>query len=158
MAGFLQTLMTDYQNQIQQHQNRPFLHAAMAACALMAGSGGEITFSQRIRVDQILETLEKLQIFDPHEAIDLFNDYTQAILDAPKVGHARALAAVQKVTADKETAGLLVRICIAVAQAGGEKNLSQQNEIVMLCSLLQVEPETTDLYIHCDDFRPHGGG
>ena len=155
MAGFLQSLLTDYQQQIQRHQNRPFLNAAMAACALMAGSGGEITFSQRIRVDQILETLEKLQIFDPHEAIDLFNDYTQNILDAPRAGHARALAAVQKVTANKETAGLLVRICMAVAQAGGEKNLSQQIEIVMLCSLLQVEPEATDLYIYSDDFAPH---
>ena len=155
MAGFLQSLLADYQNQIKRHQNRPFLNAAMAACALMAGSGGEITFSQRVRVDQILETLEKLQIFDPHEAIDLFNDYARAILDAPKEGHARALAAVQSVTADQETAGLLVRICMAVAQAGGEKNLSQEIEIVMLCSLLQVEPDNTDLYIHRDDFAPH---
>ena len=155
MAGFLQSLISDCQKQIQRHQNRPFLNAAMAACALMAGSGGKITFSQRVRVDQILETLEKLQIFDPHEAVDLFNDYTQAILDDPRDGHARALAAVQGVTADQETAGLLVRICMAVAQAGGERNLTQEIEIVMLCSLLQVEPDNTDLYINRDDFAPH---
>ncbi len=153
MAGLLQSLLTDYQTQILRHQNRPFLHAAMAACALMASSSGEITFSQRIRVDQILETLEKLQMFDPHEAVDLFNDYSQAILKSPRVGHSQALAAVQKVTADKETAGLLVRICMAVAQAGGESNLSQQIEFVMLCSLLQVEPEATDLYVHNDNFN-----
>jgi tellurite resistance protein TerB len=162
MAGFLQSLLADYQNQMQRHQNRPFLNAAMAACALMSGSGGEITFSQRVRVDQILETLEKLQIFDPHEAINLFNDYAQAILDNPRDGHARALAAVQAVTSAEvseggtagETASLLVRICMAVAQAGGERNLSQEIEIVMLCSLLEVEPENTDLYIHRDEFAP----
>ncbi len=72
----------------------------------------------------------------------------------PKEGHACALSAVQKVTADKETAGLLVHICMAVAQACGGKNLTQEIEIVMLCSLLQVEPETTDLYIHSGEFTP----
>jgi len=154
MAGFLQSLLTDYHKHLERHQNRPFLNAAMAACALMSSSGGEITFSQRIRVDQILETLEKLQIFDPHEAVDLFNDYTWAILEDPKAGHARALAAVQKCTADQDTAGLLIRICMAVAHADGEQKLSQQIELVMLCSLLQVEPQATDLYIHSDDFAP----
>ena len=154
MAGFLQSLLTDYQMEIQRNRNRPFLHAAMAACALMASTSGEVSFSQRVRVDQILETLEKLQIFDPHEAIDLFNQYTQAILDIPEEGHAKALAAVQNVTADEETAGLLVRICLAVAQAGGEKNLSQKIEIAMLCNLLHVEPQATDLSIHADDSSP----
>lgn len=154
MAGFLQSLLADYQQLLERHQNRPFLNAAMAACALMSSSGGEITFSQRIRVDQILETLEKLQIFDPHEGVDLFNDYTRDILQNPREGHERALAAVRRFTADKDTAGLLIRICMAVAQADGEKKLSQQIEIVMLCSLLQVEPEDTDLYIHSDDLAP----
>ena len=58
----------------------------MAACALIAISDGEITFSERIRVDQIVETLDALKVFDPHEAVDLFNDFTAAIRKSPKHG------------------------------------------------------------------------
>jgi len=146
MAGFLQSLLDDYQTQMERHRNRPFLNAAMAACALAACAEGEVTFSQRIRVDQILDTLERLKMFDPHEGVDRFNEYAAAILASPREGQQRAQEEVAKFTRDPETAGLLVRICLAVAEAGGEKSLSQQIQIVMLCSLLGVEPRHAGLY------------
>ena len=145
MAGFLQSLLDDYQTQMERHRNRPFLNAAMAACALAACVEGEVTFSQRIRVDQILETLERLRVFDPHEGVDLFNEYAEAILESPREGQERAHEVVRRFTSDPETAGLLVRICLAVAEAGGEKSLSQEIQAVMLCSLLGVEPEHVGL-------------
>jgi tellurite resistance protein len=146
MAGFLQSLLDDYRQQMERHRNRRFLNAAMAACALAACAEGEVTFSQRIRVDQILDTLERLKVFDPHEGVDLFNAYTGDILTAPRDGQRRAQEAVQEFTGDPETAGLLVRICLAVAESSGDKSLSQQIQIVMLCSLLGVEPRHAGLY------------
>ncbi len=146
MAGFLQSLLDEYQAQLERHRNRPFLNAAMAACALAACAQGEVTFSQRIRVDQILDTLERLKAFDPHEGIDLFNEYCSAILDNPRSGQQRAQDAVRVFTQDPETAGLLIRICLAVAESSGDKTLSQQVQIVMLCSLLGVEPRFAGLY------------
>jgi tellurite resistance protein len=118
----------------------------MAACALAAVADGEVSFGERIRVDQILDTLEELKVFDAHEAIDLFDDFTHAILAAPEEGRARAVAAVRQVTDDRERAELLVRICLAVAEVGGEKKLVDQIEIVILCSLLGIEPRYAGLY------------
>jgi tellurite resistance protein len=118
----------------------------MAACALAAVADGSPTFSERIRIDQILETLEALKIFDPHDGVDLFNEYSKAILEAPRDGRAKALAAVQSVTKDADTAALIVRICLAVAESKGEKTLVDQIEIVMLCSMLGVEPKDAGLY------------
>ncbi len=146
MSGFLSSLLSDYRKQLDRHRNRPFLRGAMAGCALAAIADGEVTFSERIRVDQILGTLEELKIFDPHEAIDLFNEFSAAILENPQSGRARALEAVRAVTADPERAELVVRICLAVAEAKGEKNLIDQIEIVMLCSILGVEPSFAGLY------------
>ncbi len=146
MSGYLQSLLDDYRTVMERYRNRPFLNAAMAACALAACAEGEVTFSQRIRVDQILDTLERLKVFDPHEGVDLFNHYAEAILESPKEGQARAQAAVKAFTGDPESAGLLVRICLAVAEAAGDKSISQQVQIVMLCSLLGVEPRFAGLY------------
>ena len=146
MSGFLSSLLSDYGQQLERHRNRPFLRATMAACALAAVADGEVSFSERMRVDQIFATLEELKVFDPHEAVDLFNEYSRAILESPKSGHEQALAAVNSVTSDPERANLLVRICLAVTEAKGHKTLVDQIEVVLLCSLLGVEPEFAGLY------------
>ena len=152
MNGFLSSLLTDYRAQIERHRNRPFLRAAMAACALAAVADGEVSFAERIRIDQILDTLEALKIFDPHEGVEPFNEYSEGILKAPRTGREQALAAVNAVTAEHtDCANLLVRICLAVAEARGEKGLNEQIEVVMLCSILGVELADAGLYT--DDAR-----
>lgn len=146
MTGFLQELLDRYHTELERHRNRPMLRGAMAACALAATADGEVRLAERMRVDRILETLEALRVFDPHEGVDLFNDFVEAILASPREGHQRAVEAVQAVTSDRETAALLVRICLAVAEAKAEVTLPEQIEIVMLCSILGVEPEHVGLY------------
>lgn len=146
MPGFLEGLLSEYHDMLERHRNRPMLRAAMAACALAAAADGEVTFGERIRVDQILSTLGTLKVFDPHEGVGLFNEFTEAIFESPRDGRERALEAVRAVTANAETAGLLVRMCLAVVEAKGEKSLVEEIEIVMLCGVLGVEPARVGLY------------
>ncbi len=146
MSGFLASLQNDYSSLMARHRNRPFLKAVMAACSLAAVADGEVSFSERMRVDQILQTLEELKVFDPHVAVDLFNGYSAAILASPKRGRKKALKAVQAVTQNADTAELLIRICLAVAEAKGKKGLIDQIEIVTLCTILGVEPKFAGLY------------
>lgn len=146
MAGFLRTLIDEYYTEIERHRNRPFMKATMAACALIAISDGEVTLSERIRVDQIVETLDALKVFDPHEAVDLFNDFTSAIRKSPKHGREQAIEAIQAVSENRETAALLVRVCLAISEARGPRSLVKQIEVVMLCGLLNIEPRDFGLY------------
>lgn len=146
-TGFLHELVAEYRVRLERHRNRPFLRASMAACALVASVDGEVTLSQRVRVDQILDTLEALQVFDPHEAVDLFNEYVASIFASPRAGRRAALDDVRKVAAgDPEKALLIVRICLAVGDAGGDISIAEQIEIVTLCSLLGVAPDDCGLY------------
>ena len=147
MAGFLSTLVNDYQTQLKRHQNRPFLEATMAACALVASADGVVSFGERIRVDQILAALESLKIYDAHEAVDLFNDFANRIFSSPREGHEHALRAVKAVADDAEKAELLVRIFLAICETGSEINLIKQIEVVMLCGMLNIEPGDCGLYI-----------
>ena len=62
----------------------------MAASALVATADGDISFGERVRLDQILETLEALKVYNPHDGVDLFRDYSEVILESPKKGHAAA--------------------------------------------------------------------
>lgn len=146
MSGFLASLLDDYQLEIERLRKRPFLKASMAACALAAVADGAPTLSERIRVDQILETLEALKIFDPHEGVDLFNEYSNAILQSPEDGRAKALHAVRAVTGRPETAALLVRMCLAVAEAKGELTRMDEIEIAAVCDALGVDCRDIGLY------------
>lgn len=146
MSGFLGALMETYRHQMERHHNLPFLKAAMAASAMVATADGNVSFTERVRVDQILSTLEELKVFDPHEGVDLFSGYADAILENPKQGHAAAAEALDAVKDDAEQRDLVVRICLAVAESNGETSLTDQIEIVTLCGLLGADAEAYGLY------------
>ncbi len=131
MAGFLDELKSLYQVQLERHRNRPFLRGVMAAGALVTTIHGEVTLGQRMRLDKVLETLGELKVFDPHEGVNLFDEYVQGIFADPPKGQARALREVKEVAADDaERAELLIRICLAISEADGGIDLAEQIEIV----------------------------
>ena len=145
MPGILDNLMHIFQTRSEKEQNRPFLEAAMAACAMVSASEGEVSFADRIRVDQIMETLTRLKVFDPHEGVNLFNHYTDRILASPKEGREEALKTIKTVTSDLETAELLIDLCLAVSLSNGITSLVEHIEIVSLCGLIGVDPDKIGL-------------
>jgi len=150
--SFLGTLINNFQDGLERNRNRPFLKATMAACALVATADGRVSLGERVRVDQILETLEALKIFDPHEAVDLFNEFADAILDSPKSGHEKALEALADGAGGVETNSLIIRVCCAISevkhdQADNTFFAADQIEIVSLCSRLGVDAKACGLYV-----------
>jgi tellurite resistance protein TerB len=146
MAGILKSLVDNYQAHLERQRNRPFLDGVMAACALVATADGEVSFAERVRVDQILATLDALKVFDPHEGIDIFNEFTDAILANPAEGHETAFQAMADVAQDAENGALMVRICCAISEANGEKSLADQIEITSICSRLGLDPGNCGIY------------
>jgi tellurite resistance protein len=56
------------------------------------------------------------------------------------------MEAVEAFAGTPESASLIIRICLAVAEADGQTTLTDQIEIVTLCSLLGVDPDGMGLY------------
>ena len=152
MTGFFETLIDQLREPLRderiRHRNLPLLKGAMAASALAAIADGSITFSQRVRVDQVLQTLEALKVFNPNEGVDLFNHYTEAILKSPRNGRKKALKAIKKVAKDQKTAALLIRICRAISEAHGDPTLVEKIEMISLCSQLGVDPKVCGLNVN----------
>lgn len=152
--GFLNELINDFQDHLDRRRNRPFLSASMGACALVAASDGDVSFGERVRVDQILGTLKELQVFDPHEGIDIFNEFTDDILAHPKDGRARTWQVIMDGAPDAESRVLLVRMCLAVSEANAETSLADQIEIVSICGQLGIDPSNLGLYVDDPEFQP----
>lgn len=145
--GFLATLKKNHQLQMERNHNRPFLEGVMAACALIAIADREVSFGERVRVDQILETLDALKIFDPHEGMDMFNNTIDDIRESPEEGRNRAYETLKAVAVDDETKKLILRICLAVSAADGKNQIVDEIEIVSLCSRLGIDPKDCGLYV-----------
>ena len=141
MTGLLSRMKESIQGQAARHKNRPFLEATMAASALVAIADGTVSFSERARVDQILEGLDALKIFDPHDAINLFNGVIDALTEAPDKGRRQALARITRIAEDAEASRLMVRICCAISEADGEFSEPERQQIVEICAALGVRFE-----------------
>ena len=158
--GFLSELIDSYWHGLERHRNRPFMRATMAASALVSIADGTVSLGDRTRLDHILDTLEALQTYDPHECVDLFNDFVAAIKDDPRKGRARAMEAVLAETAKQpDSARMLIRVCLALAAVGDRIPMVEQIEIVSLSTRLGIEPESVGLYTKTidEDLGPPAG-
>ena len=77
--NLLQKLVESVQLQGERLRNKKFLEASMAASALVATADGEVSFSERAAVDNVLNTVDAFKVFDVHDAVDLFSDFVEAI-------------------------------------------------------------------------------
>lgn len=145
MSGLFANLMQGLQNQAERHRNRPFMEATMAACALVATADGTVSFSERHRIDQILERLDQLRVFDPHEAMNVFDDFIQELQDNPEAGRRAALQRLAKVAEDKDSSRLMVRICCAVSEADGNFSAAERRQIEAVCRALGLTLEDSGL-------------
>jgi tellurite resistance protein len=140
MSGFLDAIAASYNEVLERHRKRPFLRAAMAACALVATADGVVTLRDRVRVDQVLAALQALRVFDPHEGVNVFNEFVAVLQDDPARGRAVAISAIRtEADKDRDRAEILIRICIAVSRVAGGIPRPQRAEIMNLCTLLGLD-------------------
>ena len=138
-------LIEGYREMMERYRNGPLLEGTMAACALVATSDGRVSLAERVRVDQILETLDALKVFDPHEGVDLFIRFCDALLDHPQDGFEKAVTAIRAVSGPADTRQLLLRLCMAVSAVTSGNHFTDRAQLLMICALLGMEPESCGL-------------
>ena len=138
MTQILNNISYLFNSQIERHRNKPFLKATMASCALVAVSSGKITLFQRMKIDQILESQIRLSMFEPHQGVYLFNEYTQDLLRDSETTRKQLYDLIKAVIDCQETANSLVQMSVTMLQ-----NQNQTSEAILeinfLCELLGVQ-------------------
>jgi len=127
--------------ELNQHKQRPFLEAVAAACALVATADGEVSFSERARLDTVIESLSQLRLFDPHEVVDAFDEHVAQLADDDD-GVAAMLKVISAGTRAEGAADLLLRISAAMSLADGRDSSDEHEIIHKICAALQL-PDTS---------------
>jgi tellurite resistance protein len=141
MSNLFRAARGSLAEKIQRHRNKPFLEAMMSATALLALADREIVLSQRLALDFILENVKELKVFDVHQAVDLFRDYSKAVQQDFNKARERVLKTVAKFSGDQQKATLLVRASILIAKADGDFSEPEQKVVDELCRVLCLESE-----------------
>lgn len=120
-------------------RDRQFLHATMAAAAMVAVADGTISLAELLSRDDVLTRVDALQAFDSNDAVDSFRGFAAAIDEDPEKGTTAALAAVSRFGDDAEVAQLLLRVAMAIAKADSDFTAEEQKAIARLCEALGTE-------------------
>ncbi|MDA0784906.1 MAG: TerB family tellurite resistance protein [Proteobacteria bacterium] len=134
-------LFDRFRKELQRHRQRPFLEAVAAACALVATADGEVSFSERARLDAVVESLSELRLFDPHEVVNAFDEHVAVLAADANGGHNKMLKTITAGTGNEGAADLLLRISVAMSLADGRDSADEQKVIVQICAALGLAPE-----------------
>jgi len=92
----------------------------------------------------VLENLAELRVFDPHQAVDLFNARVEALQADREAGQAAAFEAIRRGAGAEGAAELLVRICVAISLADGRFVAHERAMLGLICAALNLSPEAID--------------
>ena len=126
---------------VEQHRNRSFMEAAMAAAAMVAAADGTVSFAERIALDILLESCRDLRIFEPHEAVDFFNERVADILENGEDGRKACLDCIAELSDEPDHADLVVRVALALSGADGDYSDAELIQVIAICDRLKLDPQ-----------------
>lgn len=140
MAGFFQFAKDALAAELEKFRNRQFLDATMAASALVSLADGDANLTELNILDQALETIHELNIYDPHDAMDLYRDYIDRLREDPAGTREAIMQAVAKIQEDAHAARLLIRVCVAIGKADDDFSPPEKDVIRALGQALALDP------------------
>ena len=145
MSGFFQQAREALAKELERFRNREFLEATMAASALVATADGEVNFAELSIIDQALETIHELNIYDPHDAVDIYRDYVDGLKSEPEETREKILDEVSKIADDPDAARLLIKVCVAIGKSDDDFSDSEKAVIEELCATLSLDRQELGL-------------
>ncbi|MGE4218585.1 MAG: tellurite resistance TerB family protein [Alphaproteobacteria bacterium] len=147
MSDVVRSIVSAIREELTKHRNKPFLEAAMAVAAYVAMADGKVSFSERSRLDAILETIETLRIYDPHDAVDLFNELASELGEDEAAARETVFEAIVPFAKATAQATLLLRIGVAVAHADGMFSDAECGRLKEICRALGLpEADATSCF------------
>lgn len=126
-------------DRVERYRDRTFLKAAMAASALTAFADGSVSVSERFKVEEILERLERLRIYDAQKAVEKFEAYVSALEDNTEEAEKVLLGKLERISGDQEAADLIARIAIEISYADTYFNRAERMQFDAICNALGLE-------------------
>ncbi|MFP4423330.1 MAG: tellurite resistance TerB family protein [Desulfococcaceae bacterium] len=138
-------------DRVKRFQNRDFMEAVAAACAMVASVDGLVRPEEAAKVIDYAQIDETLSVFDSFEVMETFDAYVRTFEFDYQVGRQKAFEAIRKLTGRREPARLLVLVAMAVADADGEFDNNQRLAVREICRVVGLSLKEFDLELKAPD-------
>ena len=135
------SLLGKLTGEVLRYQNKAFLKAAMAVCALSVLADGEIQFAERVSVDRALKDEPALKHFDALKAVEILGEFTDALYDDEEEAKEVLHNKIRRFAGDHKQSRTLMRVSYLIITADHEITEDEQDVFVELCNVLDLEPE-----------------
>lgn len=127
--------------ELKKFRSKDLLQAIVAGSTMIAYADGDVSASEKQKLMGYVRNSEQLSVFDQDKVIEAFNQYLGRFdFDATiAVGEALQKISVFK---GKPEGHLIVRVCLAIAQADGNFDESERRALEQICSALDLDIKT----------------
>jgi tellurite resistance protein len=122
-------------------RNRPFLEASMAAAAVVSMADADVRLSEQLALDEALERIDKLHVFEPNTAIDLHRQFTDEIRTDALGGNRRALEKIRGFEGDRDDRLIVLYVAAVIARADLELSELEEAALARICESLELPVE-----------------
>ena len=126
---------------IQKRHDRDFLKAAMAASALTAYADGTVSYTERHKVEDILDSLRWLLDQDAGKAFETFETFVKALEDSTSVAEKVLLGKLKRLAADRDAAELVAYVALEVIHADDHFSHAERLQFQQICEILELKAE-----------------
>lgn len=139
-TNWLKNTQASLRDQVKKFQNRDFMDAVVAGCALVAAADGHIESSEKQKMASYINRSEELKVFDMNDVINHFNHFVSGFEFDHGVGKMEALKAIGKLKNNPEAARILIGVCCAIGAADGDFDEKEKIIVREICQTVNLNP------------------
>ena len=110
-------ILDKWARKLAKRRNRSFLEASMAAAALVSMADEDVRLSELLALDDVLGQIDRLQSFEPNEAVDLHRGFTEKIQVDSVTGRTHALEVVAGFEGNQDDRLSILYVAAVIARA-----------------------------------------
>ena len=127
--------------EVDRYQNKDFLKAVIAVCALTASADDEVLLAERCAITGVIQSEPALHGIDVDKANQILNDYISALQEDGDAAKAILTDKVRRMAGDHKRSRTLMRIAYLVISADYSIEDREMSEFRRLCGALRLEPD-----------------
>ena len=125
-------------SELQKFRSKDLMQAIVAGATMIAYADGVVSASEKQKLMGYVRNSEQLSVFDTDKVIESFNQNLSRFEFDSTIAAGEALQKIA-VFKGKPEAHLIVRVCLAIANADGNFDTTEQQALEKICRSLDLD-------------------
>lgn len=128
------------EKEVARFNNKDFLEATVAGCAMVASSDGSISAEEKQKMWGYMQISPALRVFKADEVLESWNRHVTNFEFDAAIGAQEAGKAIAKLNGNADASRTLVNVCCAIGASDGDFDDTEKDTVRKICGLVGLRP------------------